>query len=136
MSRLKREATARVEAAMGRSRKAPSSGPRDRFVIAGWIVLGVGSMIAFGMFVIVMQWRSSIDKRLERWRITYHLDDAQIASIRMAEFEFHGSGNPFTTPSQHDDKAVEQHHRQLASLMGEQEGRNFLKSRPEGRSHQ
>ena len=65
--------------------------------------------------------------------VTYHLDDFTLLRFREIEFQFHGNGNPFTTPALHDDRAVEQHHGHLASLMGEEEGRRFLRDRPEGR---
>lgn len=90
-------------------------------------------MIALIVFTAKAQWSKSIDDRLSAWRGAYHLSDTSITRFREIELEFHGSGNPFTSPIPHTSAEVNAHHEKMAALMEPDMGKQFLKDMHRGR---
>ncbi len=106
---------------------------RDQFRIGFWIIAPL--LLAGFLFIASAksQWNRSIDDRLAQWRQAYHLSDAIVSEFRRIELEFHGSGNPFTSPIQRSPQEVQIHHQQMAEIMGEPQGSQFLKDIRKGR---
>jgi hypothetical protein len=65
------------------------------------------------------------DRRIEKWRTDYHLNQEQARRLRLIEAEFHGSGNPLVRPA-HTMEQLHEHHRALASAMNPEDGARFL----------
>ncbi|MGE0414962.1 MAG: hypothetical protein AB7Q64_23360 [Verrucomicrobiales bacterium] len=111
----------------------PSSSWKDHFLIAAWITVPLAATIAFVFFLFTSKWNSSITLRLDQWRQAYQLDDATVDRLRVIEVNFHGNGNPFTGPIPHTKEEVAVHLQEMASLMGEPQGDEFLNDMRRGR---
>jgi hypothetical protein len=102
---------------------------RDHLRIGLWIT---APLFAGGFFVIgaaKSQWTQSIDDRLAKWQQAYHLSNETVEKFRLIELQFHGSGNPFTSPIHRSPQEVQIHHQQMAEIIGEPQGRLFLNIR-------
>ncbi len=106
---------------------------RDHLRIGLWIT---APLFAGGFFVIgaaKSQWTQSIDDRLAKWQQAYHLSNETVEKFRLIELQFHGSGNPFTSPIHRSPQEVQIHHQQMAEIIGEPQGRLFLNDINRGR---
>ena len=79
------------------------------------------------------QWNRSIDDRLSKWQQAYKLSDETVEQFRRIEIDFHGTGNPFTSPIRRSAQEVHIHHQQMAEIIGEPQGKLFLKDISSGR---
>ncbi len=70
----------------------------------------------------------SVNKLLAEWKVSYNLTPEQMAEIKRLELEFHGTGNPFTSPVPKDAASVTAHHVEISKLMKPEEGERFLKA--------
>ena len=59
--------------------------------------------------------------------------DSAVSQLRQIELDFHGSGNPITTPIRHNAIEVKQHHDGMAMLMGKEDGAKFLRDHGAGK---
>ncbi len=84
-------------------------------------------------FVSRARWRNGLDAQLARWKVTYHLNDAVVSQLRQIELDFHGSGNPITTPIKRNALETKQHHDGMAALMEKEDGAKFLRDCASGR---
>ena len=100
---------------------------RDRLIIAAWLVLPVAGIIAILILAMKAQWNRSIDDRLSKWQQSYNLSAETVNQFRRIELEFHGSGNPFTSPIPHSKAEENAHHKQMASMMTPEAAARFLK---------
>ncbi|MEN9284828.1 MAG: hypothetical protein RLZZ179_2321 [Verrucomicrobiota bacterium] len=106
---------------------------RDYLKIGLWITTPLfgGGLLLIGSAK--SQWNHSIDDRLAKWQQAYHLSEETVKQFRLIELEFHGSGNPFTSPIHRSPQEVQIHHQQMAEIIGEPEGKVFLKDINSGR---
>lgn len=65
-----------------------------------------------------------MQRSLDQMRVEYHLDEDQIARIREMEWEFHGSGNPFTSPT-HTAEEIRQHKLAISAVMSPEDAARF-----------
>lgn len=100
---------------------------RERFTIPVLIGFPIVCIVVVSVLVRTGQWRRSIDARLTKWQSKYHLTDEAVARAREIELEFHGSGNPFTSPIKRSAIEVQKHHEELSTLMSEAEALIFLR---------
>lgn len=84
-------------------------------------------------FISRTKWRNILDDQLARWKVTYHLNDAVVSQLRQIELDFHGSGNPITTPIKRNAIEVKEHHDSMALLMKEEDAAKFLRDYGSGR---
>ena len=85
------------------------------------------------MFAMKAQWNRSIDDRLNMWQQSYNLSPETVTQFRRIELEFHGSGNPFTTPIPHSKAEENTHHEQMASMLAPEAAERFLRDMHNGR---
>lgn len=85
------------------------------------------------MLAMKAQWNRSIDDRLNKWRQSYNLSAETVAAFRRIELEFHGSGNPFTSPIPHSKEEEDAHHEQMASMMAPEARERFLRDMRSGK---
>ena len=97
----------------------------DKLKLAAWSAAAVIVFFGFIHLVGTRTQAAALDRRIERWKIEYHVDNEQAFRLRAIENEFHGSGNPFTLPA-HTMDEVHEHHRALASVMNPEDGVSFL----------
>jgi hypothetical protein len=122
-------------------KKSPAPAPpaavaqrvRDRLIIAAWIALPVAGIVAILILAMKAQWNRSIDDRLNKWQQSYSLSAETVAQFRRIELEFHGSGNPFTSPIPHNKEEEKAHHEQMASMMAPEAAERFLKDMNSGK---
>jgi hypothetical protein len=122
-------------------KKSPAPAPptpgakrvRDRLIIAAWLVLPMAGIVAILILAMKAQWNRSIDDRLNKWQQSYDLSAETVTRLRRIELEFHGSGNPFTSPIPHSKAEEDAHHEQIASLMAPEEAERFLRDMHSGR---
>ena len=69
--------------------------------------------------------KQTMRRTLDQMRVEYHLDEQQLARISGLEWEFHGSGNPFTRPS-HTIGEVRQHELAISAVMNSEDAARFL----------
>ena len=106
---------------------------KENWIIFGYIGTPVLMFVLLLVFVSKTRWRNGLDDQLARWKVTYHLNDAVVSHLRQIEFDFHGSGNPFTTPIQHSPLEIKEHHDGMATLMKKEDGAKFLRDCASGR---
>ena len=68
-----------------------------------------------------------MNRTIDGWGGTYHLNDAQARRILELEFAFHGNGNFFTVPA-HAPNATREHHRAMAAEMNPEDGKRFFEA--------
>ena len=71
--------------------------------------------------------RASISKTLQGWKTTYHINDQQAERIKQIEFDFHGSGSPFSIKPAHTGDEKNRHHEEISSLMAPDDAERFMK---------
>ncbi len=106
---------------------------RDRLTIAAWLVLPIAGIVTILILAMKAQWNWSIDDRLNKWQQSYDLSAETVAQLRRIELEFHGSGNPFTSPISHSKPEENAHHGQMASMMAPEAAERFLKDMNSGK---
>lgn len=99
---------------------------KDKILILAIVLIIVCSTAALLLFRSIQQQQQRIDQTLMRWRLKYHLDDQQVAAIRLIELEFHGNGVPFSGKSGRTPEEIRQHHLALSKAMGPEDGARFL----------
>ncbi len=107
---------------------------KENWIIFGYIgtpVLMILPLLLF--FVSKTRWRNGLDDQLAHWKVTCHLNDAVVSQLRQIELDFHGSGNPITTPIQHSALEIKEHHDGMAILMEKEDGAKFLRDCASGR---
>jgi hypothetical protein len=97
----------------------------DKLKLAAWSAVALLVFFGFIHLVGTRTQAAALDRRIERWRIDYHVDNEQAVGLRAIENGFHGSGNPFTLPA-HTMDEVHEHHRALARVMNPEDGARFL----------
>lgn len=117
MKRRRSQRSARSTKGSESPRVAVESGWRDRAITATWVLVPLLSVPAVLLGMLWIQWRSSIDQRLGKWKTTYGLSDDIVREFRRIELEFHGSGNIFTTPIARTPSENLVHHQQMAQLL-------------------
>ena len=106
---------------------------KENWIIFGYIGTPVLMIVVLLFFVSRARWRNGLDDQLARWKVTYHLNDAVVSQLRQIELDFHGSGNPITTPIQHNALEIKEHHDGMAMLMNKEDGVRFLRDYGSGR---
>lgn len=92
-----------------------------------WIGGPIVLVVLLVLFLDRSSWLRTLDHQLARWRIQYQLDDATVEKLRRLELEFHGSGNPFTTPIRRSGGETEKHHEAMADLIAPWHREKFLR---------
>ncbi len=106
---------------------------KENWIIFGYIGTPVLMIVVLLFFVSRARWRNGLDDQLARWKVTYHLNDAVVSQLRQIELDFHGSGNPITTPIKHTALEIKEHHDGMALLMRKEDGAKFLRDYGSGR---
>jgi hypothetical protein len=106
---------------------------KDSWIIFGYIGTPVLMLVVLMFFVSRARWRNGLDDQLSRWKNTYHLSDTVVDQLRQIELDFHGSGNPITTPIQHSALEIKEHHDGMALLMKKEDSERFLRDYGSGR---
>ncbi len=93
--------------------------------------VGVGvavALLAFFSPIIlkVVGQRGQISQRLESWRTEFGLKEDQMKELKAIEYEFHGSGNPWSESRSPTSAEVTLHKQQIASAMGPEAGKRYL----------
>lgn len=112
---------------------APVKDWKENWIIFGYIGTPVLMIVVLLFFVSRARWRNGLDDQLARWKISYHLSDSVVNQLRQIELDFHGSGNPITTPIQHNAIEIKVHHDGMALLMSKEDGAKFLRDYGSGR---
>lgn len=74
---------------------------KENWINFGYIGTPVLMIVVLLFFMSKAKWRKGLDDQLLRWKNTYHLSDTVVDQLRQIELDFHGSGNPITTPIKH-----------------------------------
>jgi hypothetical protein len=111
----------------------PVNDPKQSWIIFGYIGTPVLMVVVLLFFVSRARWRNGLDNQLSRWKISYHLSDSVVSQLRQIELDFHGSGNPITTPIKHTALEIKEHHDGMALLMKKEDGAKFLRDCASGR---
>jgi len=122
-------------------KKSPAPAPpaagvqrvRDRLIIAAWLVFPIAGIIAILILAMKAQWNRSIDDRLSKWQQSYNLSAETVTQFRRIELEFHGSGNPLTSPIPHSKEEENAHHEQMASMLAPEAAERFLRDMHSGK---
>ena len=124
----------------GRKKSSASARPvtasqrvRDRLIIAAWLVLPIAGIIAILILAMKAQWNRSIEDHLNKWQQSYNLSAETVTELRRIELEFHGSGNPFTSPIPHSKPEENAHHEQMASMLAPEAAERFLRDMHSGK---
>lgn len=107
---------------------------KENWIIFGYIGTPVLMIVVLLFFVSRARWRNGLDDQLARWKVSYHLNDAVVSQLHQIELDFHGSGNPITTPIQHSALEIKDHHDGMATLMEKEDGAKFLRDCASGRN--
>jgi hypothetical protein len=73
-----------------------------------------------------IKYRQRIDRRIECWKVDYHLSDEQARQIRELELDHHKSESPLSASSNPTVGEVQAHNRRIADIMSETDGNRFL----------
>lgn len=111
----------------------PVNDPKQSWIIFGYIGTPVLMIVVLLFFVSRARWRNGLDNQLSRWKISYHLSDSVVSQLRQIELDFHGSGNPITTPIKRSALEIKEHHDSMALLMSKADGAKFLRDYGSGR---
>ena len=111
----------------------PVNDPKQSWIIFGYIGTPVLMIVVLLFFVSRAKWRNGLDNQLSRWKSSYHLSDSVVSQLRQIELDFHGSGNPITTPIKHTALEIKEHHDGMAMLMSKEDGAKFLRDYGSGR---
>ena len=106
---------------------------KEKWIIFSWLAAPVIVVVILLVLVSKAKWRKGLDNQLAHWKITYRLNDNVVEQIRRIELDFHGSGNPITTPIHHTAHEIMMHHNELADLMAKEERGKFLRDYATGR---
>ena len=106
---------------------------RGGIIITVWIVFSLVCVVVLFTLSAEGEWKMSINNRLLAWQNAYQLSDSTIVRFREIELQFHGSGNPFTSPIEHSDAEIKLHHKEMAALMEPKTGERFLNDLSSGR---
>lgn len=106
---------------------------KDKLSIWAWLVLPLVAVVMLVIGVHKGQWSQSIDNRLAAWKNAYQIDSTTIDRFRQMEMEFHGSGNPFTSPIAHNTEEIRVHHAQMGALIPDGKRTTFLHDMETGR---
>lgn len=103
---------------------------RDKLSVVGGLAL---AMIAFFLPDVgnIFKQRQLVSQRLERWRMEFSLEEEHMKALRKTEYDFHGSGFPFSNPPRATPASRKLHDQEIAAAMGPNAGGRFLEKRPD-----
>ena len=105
---------------------------RGHLVVVASIGIPILGMLALGIMLAKAQWHHSIEDRLAAWQNRYSLDSSTVSKFKEMEIQFHGTGNPFTSPIDHNPVEVRIHHEQMASLLEPAQAERFRRDMNSG----
>jgi hypothetical protein len=111
----------------------PGNNWKENWIVFGTLGTPVLMLVVLQFFLSIAKWRKDLDEQLSRWKTTYHLSDSVVSQLRQIELEFHGSGNPITTPIKHSALEIKEHHDGMALLMKKEDAAKFLRAYGSGR---
>lgn len=98
---------------------------RDKLSVAGCLTLALMALFLSDIWNIFRQ-RQLVSKRLEKWRIEFGLEEKRMKDLREIEYEFHGTGLPFSIPPRATPASRKLHAKEIAAAMGPTAGARFL----------
>lgn len=76
--------------------------------------------------------KSSIARTVERWRLAYGIDEDQASRIRQIEFDYHGTGSPFSIRRNRSREERDAHYLAIANHMPSDGSTRFLEEMKKG----
>ena len=73
--------------------------------------------------------RRAIDRRIERLKAEFELNDTQVQQLRELELEFRGNGNPFSFRGDPSPTERAEYHERLNQLIGDQNSDEITESK-------
>jgi hypothetical protein len=108
---------------------------RDKAMLIGVPILLLAIPALVLHFSSIHQQTTSISKTVQKWKTTYHINDAQAELIQQIEIDFHGNGSPFTIKPSRTRDEKHRHHEEISRLMSPEDGAHFMQAmeRSEGK---
>jgi hypothetical protein len=101
---------------------------KEKIKLWGGFIFGLLGLSLLFHFTCIQSQRASIRRTVEKWKVTYNIDEDRAARIRQIELEFHGSGSPFSLSQSQRGEAIKVHHQKIAGLMSAEDGERFLQA--------
>lgn len=123
---MKKPHSSKRQSKTGRSATPAIAPRREKWIVAAsfaalMVILAL-SCIVFGVF----SRRAVLNKQMMKWKAAYHLTDEQAARIHQIEVDFHGNGNPFTSPASGTPEENDAHHLEISREMNPEDGARFI----------
>lgn len=98
---------------------------RDKLSVVGGLTF---ALIAFFLPDVgnIFKHRQLISQRLERWQAEFGLEEESMRVLREIEYNFHGTGLPFSIPPRANAAGRKLHDQEIATAMGPRAGPRFL----------
>ena len=84
----------------------------------GFLAGALALVIGLCVFVSAQTYRQSIDRRVERWKSKYNLNQSQVRELTKIESEFHTHDRPFSFRSSPSVDEKRAHRIDLAKILG------------------
>ena len=108
---------------------------RDKAMLIGVPILLLAIPALVLHFSAIHQQTTSISKTVQKWKTTYHINDAQAELIQQIELDFHGNGSPFSIKPARTRDEKHRHHEEISRMMSPENGAHFMQAmeRSEGK---
>lgn len=104
----------------------------DRLKIVMGFVGALGLPALMLHFACIQGQKSSIFKTVEKWRSDYGITTEQASVIRGIEFDYHGSGSPFSMTIQRSNQDRNGHYQEIARHIPDESRNRFLDEMKKG----
>ena len=91
---------------------------KDKLTVMGFLIGALALVMGLYVFISSQSYRQSIDRRVERWKSKYNLNQSQVRELTKIEAEFHAHDRPFSFRSHPSEEEKGEHRRELAKILG------------------